>query len=193
MEIVARYLARAIAVVNWIGQFALTLVSYILTPILMFLVLPFVRQNSDNVLPKSLQLFNTYDDLGQNQGLYESQVYAWFILPTTFGQWLLGVLPSWFPRPSTPSISLLQTVGFYLKTWYWLGIRNQCYTLFYWIAPTVGQVSKRETSNWKILTSGSYWCILNKNVDVGFGWKLFNGPGKCSFYFRPRFWKAPSN
>jgi len=83
--------------------------------------------------------------------------------------------------------------GWYIKTWYWLGVRNQMYTLFNWLAPTIGEVTKTDYTNWKTLTSDGYFLILNKSVDVGFGWKLFNAPGKCSFYFRPRFWKKPSN
>jgi len=181
----------------WVGQLLLTIAVAITTPITTLLILPLAKQNGYNIFPPWLQWFNTYDDTGENQGLYETQVYSWFTLPTTFGQWLLSVLPSWFPRPSTPKISLLQTIGWYLKTWYWLGIRNQMYGLFYTLAPHVTEkVIATETSAWKVLRLDQdgkhYFCFLSKRCDVGWGWKLFNSD-KPTFYLRLRPWKKPSN
>jgi hypothetical protein len=164
MEIVVLYLVRGFAAVRWFFLLILVGITFVLTPIIMFLALPFLRQSVDNVLPKSLQFLNTYDDLGMNQGMYEPQV-----------KWMYNHF------------------GWYVKTYYWLGIRNQCYTLFNWLAPTPGVRAVIMTPNWRILyTPGGYFCFLNRHRDIGFGWKLFNA-GKTSFYFRPRFWKEPSN
>jgi hypothetical protein len=166
METFALYLARGFAGLRWILLLFLTIVVFLTTPFMVLMVVPFLQKSLENVLPKNLQFLNTYDDLGMNQGMYEPQV-----------KWVYDYF------------------GWYVKTWYWLGLRNQCYTLFNWLAPEINpRPSVRETKNWKIQTVDSgQFLILHKTKDVGFGWKLFNIPGKCSFYFRPRFWKAQNN
>ena len=150
---------------SWCLQFVLTLVMLFMTPLLVALALPFAKSdNKTNIFPSWLQWINTYDDTGCDQGLYEPQVAA------------------------------KMKYGWYVKTWYWLGIRNQCYTLFWALSPEPKDRIHSETAGWKIIkTSEGYFCYLSKRCDVGVGWKLFNADGRTTFYLRPRFWKPPSN
>jgi hypothetical protein len=87
--------------------------------------------------------------------------------------------------------------GWYIKTLYWLGWRNQAYGLFDYLAPHVTAFIYKAYVLWgRWLTLDQdgkhYWCYLNDYVDIGFGWKLFNAD-KPAFYLRFRPWKKPSN
>lgn len=160
---------KVFAGLKWLSQFMLMIVATLGTPFVMLLALPFLKRDTTNVLPKVLQFLNTYDDLGSGQGMYETQV-----------KWVYDHF------------------GWYVKTWYWLGLRNQCYTLFNWLAPDY--VDSNPTyikGNWKITTGTDskdnfYFMVLHKTKDIGIGWKLFNRE-KPTLYFRPRFWKPQNN
>ena len=92
-------------IVRWFGLFLLAMVVAVTTPFTMLFVLAFARANRNPILPAWLAWFNTPDDPGCDQGLYEPQV--------------LAVYKAW---------------GWAAKTWYWLGVRNQMNGLFAAIA-----------------------------------------------------------
>jgi hypothetical protein len=72
----------------------------------MLLALPFARKSGATTLPAALSWLNTPDDPSPAQGMYEPQV-AW----------------------------VSEHLGWYVKTWYWLGLRNQLNGLFSALAP----------------------------------------------------------
>jgi hypothetical protein len=156
------------SVIRWLGLFVLNMLAFVLCPVLVLLALPFADPNDKvDCLPSWLWWLNTQDDQGRDQGLSEPQVVAKL------------------------------RYGWYIKTWYWLGIRNQAYALFDSLAPHVTQPIVKGTAplgRWLTLTQDGlfYWLYLNNYVDVGLGWKLFNAD-KPAFYFRFRPWKSPSN
>lgn len=130
------FLVKATAGVKWLGQFMLMIVATLGTPFVMLLVLPFLKRDTTNVLPKALQFLNTYDDLGSDQGMYETQV-----------KWVYDHF------------------GWYVKTWYWLGLRNQCYTLFFWLAPVIDFQKASFTSD-----GSSYFLEQGNSVYFDFVW-----------------------
>src|ERR1700752_1135985 len=85
----------------WLLLGLLSILSFFLAPVLVLLALPFAKQDKTNIFPSWLQWLNTPDDPGCQQGLYEQQV-----------------------------IAVYDWGGFYWKTLYWLGWRNQMYGLF---------------------------------------------------------------
>jgi hypothetical protein len=94
---------------RWLGLFLLSLLATASAPFLVLFTLPFCREDFNNVLPSWLQWFNTPDDRGVDQGMYEHQVYL-----------------------------IYHRFGWVVKTWYWLGVRNQLNGLFAVLAPTTG-------------------------------------------------------
>jgi hypothetical protein len=96
--------------VIWILQLLLTLVSLFAAPVLMMFALPFAMQTTREsgipCLPGWLSWLNTPDDVTGDQGMYEPQV-----------------------------ADVYARFGWHVKTWYWLGIRNQLNGLFAALAP----------------------------------------------------------
>ncbi len=132
---------------SWLGQFLLMLVALVLVPLVMLLALPFTSDTENEVLPSWLSWLNTYDDPGYKQGMYEKQVKWWY-----------------------------DTFGWRAKTWYWLGWRNQCYTLFWMLAPKVNFYGGA-----KLITTGPHYKLVQDGKTyfdyewkyLGVGWKLF--------------------
>jgi hypothetical protein len=122
-----------------------------LCPILVFLALPFARRDTPDIFPAWLQWLNTWDDFGPSQGMYEQAV-----------------------------ADVYAKYGWHVKTWYWLGIRNQCYSLFWSLAPQIqfysGAVWDRVGNKITVSNAGrTYW---QYDIPVGskvirIGWKLF--------------------
>jgi hypothetical protein len=98
----------------WVALLVLTVVVVLGSAFLVLLILPFIREDMNNVLPPWLQWFNTPDDRGWNQGMYEPQVAA-----------------------------VYHRFGWWAKTWYWLGVRNQMYGLF-------TEIATRTPSSWTV-------------------------------------------
>lgn len=170
----------------WLFQFLLTVVAFFVTPVLMLLALPFANNAGPNTLPLWLQFLQTPDDVGPNQGMYETAV-AW----------------------------VNNHLGWHVKTWYWLGIRNQMYGLFWLIAPktAIGDVVTGSTPYpniapfqagaglYKIKVSGhtyiefkAVWSVTaSKCMAFGVGYKVHTlegtvAPQPVSFLFQPKFW-----
>jgi hypothetical protein len=88
--------------IRWLALFALNLVVLVVAPIAVALLLPFAYSGDRfNILRPWALWLNTPDDPGSDQGMYEPAVAQ---VAARFGWWA--------------------------KTWYWLGWRNQCYGLF---------------------------------------------------------------
>ena len=101
----------------WSALLILTVIVVLSSPITVGLLSPFFRKDPVNVLPSWLQWFNTPDDPGCNQGTH---------LPgdptgTQYEQQVVDFGVRW---------------GWRAKTWYWLGVRNQMYGLFKFLAPS---------------------------------------------------------
>ena len=137
-------------------------------PVMMLMALPFVRNDPANVLPPVLQFLNTTDDPGANQGMYEPQVKWWN------DHW-----------------------GWLLKTWYWLGVRNQCYGLFAYLC-TKYDGSPVVESTWggvKIYAAQGHEEITWAGRRVSFGYKVQTlKTAKIGdtiwWVFMPAFWKT---
>jgi len=95
---------------RWLALLVLAGVVLVITPVAMLFVLPLASSTSTPVLPRWLAWFNTPDDPGPAQGMYEPQVRA-----------------------------VYDRFGWAAKTWYWLGVRNQMNGLFYALAPTAAR------------------------------------------------------
>jgi len=100
-----RYL---IALGKWIATAALVVAALPLAPLMVAaaLALTAVLTRGGRSTAYIPRFLNTYDDPGVDQGMYEPQVAA-----------------------------VYARYGWYVKTLYWLGVRNQCYGLFSAIAP----------------------------------------------------------
>jgi len=141
----------------WLFQLALVVVMLPLAPVLVLLSLPFVHRDATNILPPWLQWINTWDDCGENQGMYEPKVK-----------------------------SVYDRFGWWAKTWYWLGIRNQAYGLFHALAPVIrfydGAVWDRHGVLTTVTQDGRiYWQVefsgdwsATKRYLFRLGWKLFS-------------------
>ena len=151
-----------IASAKWLGSLAVVVFITVAAPLLVLLALPLMKKDKANIFPAWLQWLNTYDDLGCDQGMYEPHV-----------KWVNDHL------------------GWYVKTWYWLGLRNSGYGLMWLLAPTFdisNAALKREgvhgVGSWRstlVLPSGTYfergWSgnwSATKKWTFGFGWKLFS-------------------
>jgi hypothetical protein len=97
------------ATLSWLFQLVLLIVVTVLTPFIMAVAVWF-QDRLTGRMPAPLRFLETYDDLGPSQGMYEPAVAA------VYARW-----------------------GWRAKQWYWLGVRNQCYTLFWWLAPAIDQ------------------------------------------------------
>jgi hypothetical protein len=142
---------------SWVGQLLLVVVGLFAFPVLAAVALPFASRSRTTSLPTWLSWLNTYDDPGPSQGMYEAQVKL-----------------------------VYDRFGWYVKTWYWLGWRNQGYTLFWLLAPvldttkplvTVG--NHGQAPGWAYDWAG-YWergrvfSAFGRQWTVGWGWKLFS-------------------
>ena len=147
-----------LALLRFLFQLMLAIACLFVVPVLVLACFPFMRQyDKANVLPAWLQWLNTWDDPGCDQGEYEPQV-VW--VHVHFGWWV--------------------------KTWYWLGIRNQAYGLFYALAPqfrfyTPDCVYTKNSYWLTVVQDGRTWfnyvrafTVGSKTVTVRFGWKLFS-------------------
>lgn len=154
---------------RWLGLLCLTVVVLVAAPALAALALPFADPNDrDNVFPTWLQWLNTWDDPGCDQGLYEPQVAAVYV-----------------------------ACGWYGKTWYWLGIRNQCYGLFELLDDTYDGSPVVESRWWKfkVYSCQGYKEITWPERRVSFGFKVHTLKtakvgDPISWVFMPAFWKS---
>jgi hypothetical protein len=153
---------------RWISLLLLDLAMLVATPVLVLLALPFIREDYNNILPSWLQWLNTPDDRGADQGMYEPQVYA-----------------------------VYRHFGLAAKTWYWLGIRNQCNGLFSVLCPRYDG-SPIVTSTWwkfKIYSTQGFSEITWPSKRVSFGYKVHTlktaKAGDLIWWVcMPAFWKS---
>jgi len=144
--------------IKWWLQLWLVVLMFFLAPILVILAMPFMRPTDKvNILPSWLQWLNTYDDPGCDQGLYE------------------------------PAVADKMKYGWYLKTLYWLGWRNQTYGLFYNLAPKIDpkvdalyELGTHGTGSWEFhlvtqdkKTYKEVGYTIGSHT-LGYGYKLFS-------------------
>lgn len=134
----------------------------------MLFALPFVRRSGANVLPSWLQWLNTPDDPGPDQGMYEAQVAA-----------------------------VYARFGWVVKTWYWLGLRNQLNGLFAILSGKYDGSEVRVSRRWKfvIYSVPGYSEITWPLRRVSFGYKVHTlSTAKVGdpiwWVFMPAVWKA---
>jgi hypothetical protein len=154
--------------VIWFALFLLNMTVLPTAPIAMLLALPFARRTGDSVLPGWLAWLNTPDDPGPMQGMYEPQVAA-----------------------------VRERFGWLVKTWYWLGIRNQCYGLFAALCGRYNGAKVSETFCWKfkIYSVPGYREITWPGRRVSFGYKVqtlktAKAGDPIWWVCQPSFWKA---
>jgi hypothetical protein len=154
--------------VIWFGLFLLNLIVLPLAPITMLLALAFVRRSGSSVLPNWLAWLNTPDDPGPDQGMYEPQV-----------------------------VDVYVALGWYAKTWYWLGIRNQMMGLFATLATKYDGSPVIESMWWKlkIYRTQGFAEITWPLRRVSFGYKVHALKGAkigdpIWWVFMPAAWKA---
>ena len=147
---------KALAALRFLAQLMLVIACLFVVPVLVLACFPFMRQyDKANVLPGWLQWLNTWDDPGCDQGEYEPQV-VW--VHVHFGWWV--------------------------KTWYWLGVRNQAYGLFHALAPVLKfyspELRVRTGPRWIVVEQDGKlwwnylrgWRVGSKSVTLTLGWKL---------------------
>jgi hypothetical protein len=152
---------------KWLALFLLNILVLVLAPVMVICALPFAYREPKNIFPYWLQWLNTPDDPGCNQGVYEPQVVA----------------------------SL--RFGWYFKTWYWLGIRNQCCGLFASLCGKYDGSPVVESSWWKlkIYSVPGYKEITWPGLRVSLGYKVHTlKTAKVGdpiwWVFMPSFWKS---
>jgi hypothetical protein len=170
------------AFVPWQAIAALSCVS---APMLMLLALPFARRTGETVLPGWLAWLNTPDDPGPMQGMYESQVK----LVEKDAEDIAAIVDK--------VTSIQKRFGWYVKTWYWLGIRNQCYGLFAALCGRYNGAKVSETFCWKfkIYSVPGYREITWPGRRVSFGYKVqtlktAKTGDPIWWVCQPSFWKA---
>lgn len=152
----------------WILLTILALITFFLTPLLVLCALPFAKStNTSNIFPKWLQWLNTWDDPGCNQGMYE------------------------------PQVASKMKYGWYIKTLYWLGWRNQMYGLIYKLVAKYDGSPVSVSSWWKFKI---YSCQGKHEITwpmcrVSFGYKVHTlSTAKVGdpimWVFMPAFWKT---
>lgn len=153
----------------WLALLLLNCICFIAAPVLVTLALPFARPSDHaNCLPTWLAWLNTPDDPGRDQGMYEPQV-AWVYV---WGSW-------------------------YLKTLYWLGIRNQCYGLFASLCARYDGSPVVDSTWWrlKIYSCQGFREVTWPGRRVSLGYKVHTlktaKPGDPIWWvLMPAFWKA---
>lgn len=151
-----------VAIIKWILQLVVMIGVNTFTPLIMVVAVWF-QDRVTGRMPLLLRFLETYDDLGPDQGMYEPKVKM-----------------------------IYDRFGWRAKQWYWLGIRNQCYTLFFWMAPVIDyygvarytHAGSRGDPHWNAFIEqfgtvhfefGWSWRYsATKGGSFGFGWKIFS-------------------
>jgi len=148
----------------WLAQLLIMLAALPTVPFIM-LVAVWFQDRTTGRMPVGLRWLETYDDLGPQQGMYEPAVVWWF-----------------------------NHFGWRAKQWYWLGWRNQVYTLFWRMAPAIGgqnctmyRLGNHGVGTWSYKLSpdfannplvyfekGHTFRAFWKSWTIGWGWKLFS-------------------
>jgi hypothetical protein len=161
--------------VLWPLLLLLDLASWVIAPVLVALALPFTKQTTKasglSCLPAWLSWLNTPDDVTGEQGMYE------------------------------PAVAAVMSYGWYIKTLYWLGVRNTFGGLWLQMArPGLPTYSSGDF----VQTKGPYragvwfgrsdvawefdavWAwTATKCGNVRLGWRVHDGSGTFLFQVRP--------
>lgn len=153
--------------IRWLGLLLLSIIA-LAAPIPVLLALPFARRDPANIFPGWLQWLNTPDDPGSEQGMYEPAVAA-----------------------------VYARFGWRVKTWYWLGIRNQMNGLFAALAAKYDGAPVVASTWWrfKIYSVPGYSEITWPGRRVSFGYKVHTlSTAKLGdpiwWVCMPAFWKS---
>jgi hypothetical protein len=142
----------AATIARWSALFLLMLVMTAICPFAMAVALIWATPDGPNSLPSWLYFLNTWDDLIPTQGEKDVASVAW----------------------------VRTHLGWYVKTWYWLGLRNQSYGLFHMIpGPTdwpntswVQSLPSARIYTASMLTGGKAYFEWHLPYVLRFGWKL---------------------
>lgn len=153
--------------IRWLGLLLLSILA-LAAPIPLLLALPFARRQTSPILPRWLAWLNTPDDPGPSQGMYEPQVLA-----------------------------VYNRFGWYVKTWYWLGWRNQLYGLFASLSAKYDGAPVRVSDRlgFRIYSVPRFMEITWPRRRVSFGYKVHTlSTAKIGdpiwWVLMPAFWKS---
>lgn len=189
------------SVILWPFLLALDLLAFVLAPILVLLALPFTQQTT-KASGKPCMPFawlNTPDDVTGDQGMYEPMVRSihstvnWYAAK----QWGFKLWRWTFMTPALPH----EAIAFYVKTWYWLGVRNTFGGLWDKMArpglPVYQTGSFVQTkgpyrAGWWFGRSEAAWefdavwgWTAAKCAAIRLGWRVHDGSGTFLFQVRP--------